>query len=41
MPIGCFVSTGRSLEQAIGRVKLVESLGYHSAFTTHIAAGSR
>jgi len=37
MPIGCFVSTGRSLEQAIGRVKLVESLGYHSAFTTHIA----
>jgi len=34
---GCFVSTGRSLEQAITRVKLAESLGYHSAFVTHIA----
>jgi alkanesulfonate monooxygenase SsuD/methylene tetrahydromethanopterin reductase-like flavin-dependent oxidoreductase (luciferase family) len=34
---GCFVSTGRSLEQAIDRVKLAESLGYHSAFVTHIA----
>jgi alkanesulfonate monooxygenase SsuD/methylene tetrahydromethanopterin reductase-like flavin-dependent oxidoreductase (luciferase family) len=34
---GCFVSTGRSLEQAIARVKLAESLGYHSAFVTHIA----
>jgi alkanesulfonate monooxygenase SsuD/methylene tetrahydromethanopterin reductase-like flavin-dependent oxidoreductase (luciferase family) len=37
MPTGCFVSTGRSLEQAIARVKLAESLGYHSAFVTHIA----
>jgi alkanesulfonate monooxygenase SsuD/methylene tetrahydromethanopterin reductase-like flavin-dependent oxidoreductase (luciferase family) len=34
---GCFVSTGRSLEQALARVKLAESLGYHSAFVTHIA----
>jgi alkanesulfonate monooxygenase SsuD/methylene tetrahydromethanopterin reductase-like flavin-dependent oxidoreductase (luciferase family) len=37
MPTGCFISTGRSLDQAIERVKLAESLGYHSAFTTHIA----
>jgi alkanesulfonate monooxygenase SsuD/methylene tetrahydromethanopterin reductase-like flavin-dependent oxidoreductase (luciferase family) len=37
VPTGCFVSTGRSLEEAIARVKLAESLGYHSAFTTHIA----
>lgn len=37
MPTGCFVSTGRSLEQAIERVQLAESLGYHSAFVTHIA----
>jgi alkanesulfonate monooxygenase SsuD/methylene tetrahydromethanopterin reductase-like flavin-dependent oxidoreductase (luciferase family) len=34
---GCFVSTGRSLEQAITRVRLAESLGYDSVFTTHIA----
>jgi alkanesulfonate monooxygenase SsuD/methylene tetrahydromethanopterin reductase-like flavin-dependent oxidoreductase (luciferase family) len=34
---GCFVSTGRSLEQAITRVRLAESLGYNSVFTTHIA----
>lgn len=37
MPTGCFISTGRSLEQALERVKLAESLGYHSAFVTHIA----
>jgi len=37
MPTGCFVSTGRSLDQAVERVKLAESLGYHSAFVTHIA----
>jgi alkanesulfonate monooxygenase SsuD/methylene tetrahydromethanopterin reductase-like flavin-dependent oxidoreductase (luciferase family) len=37
MPTGCFVSTGRSLDQALARVKLAESLGYHSAFVTHIA----
>lgn len=37
MPTGCFIATGRSLDQAIARVKLAESLGYHSAFVTHIA----
>ena len=37
MPTGCFISPGRSLEQAIDRVKLAESLRYHSVFTTHIA----
>jgi alkanesulfonate monooxygenase SsuD/methylene tetrahydromethanopterin reductase-like flavin-dependent oxidoreductase (luciferase family) len=37
MSIGCFISTGRSLDQATARVKLAESLGYHSAFVTHIA----
>src|SRR5580693_5344192 len=34
---GCFISTGRSLEQAIERAKLAESLGYESVYTTHIA----
>jgi alkanesulfonate monooxygenase SsuD/methylene tetrahydromethanopterin reductase-like flavin-dependent oxidoreductase (luciferase family) len=34
---GCFVSTGRSLEQAIERVQLAESLGYESVYTTHVA----
>lgn len=34
---GCFVSTGRSLEQAVERVRLAESLGYDSAYCTHIA----
>lgn len=33
---GCFVSTGRSLDQAIERVRLAESLGYDAAYTTHI-----
>jgi probable F420-dependent oxidoreductase len=37
MPTGCFVSTGRSLEQAIARARLAESLGYDSVFVTHIA----
>jgi probable F420-dependent oxidoreductase len=37
VPTGCFISTGRSLEQAIDRVKLAESLGYHPVFVTHIA----
>lgn len=37
MRTGCFISTGRSFEQAIERVKLAESLGYDSAFVTHIA----
>src|SRR5436305_10472990 len=29
---GCFISTGRSLEEAIERVKLAESLGYESVY---------
>lgn len=37
MRTGCFVSTGRSVDQAVARVKLAESLGYDSAFVTHIA----
>jgi alkanesulfonate monooxygenase SsuD/methylene tetrahydromethanopterin reductase-like flavin-dependent oxidoreductase (luciferase family) len=37
MATGCFVSTGRSLDDAIGRVQLAESLGYESAYVTHIA----
>jgi alkanesulfonate monooxygenase SsuD/methylene tetrahydromethanopterin reductase-like flavin-dependent oxidoreductase (luciferase family) len=37
VPTGCFISTGRSLHQAIDRVKLAEALGYHSVFVTHIA----
>jgi probable F420-dependent oxidoreductase len=34
---GCFISTGRSLQDAIERVRLAESLGYESAYVTHIA----
>jgi probable F420-dependent oxidoreductase len=34
---GCFISTGRSLEEAIARVQLAESLGYESVYVTHIA----
>ena len=37
MATGCFISTGRSLEEAIERVKLAESLGYESVYVTHIA----
>jgi F420-dependent oxidoreductase-like protein len=37
MTTGCFVSVGRSLEQAVERVRLAESLGYDAAFVTHIA----
>ena len=37
MPTGCFISPGRSFDRAIERVRLAESLGYHSVFTTHIA----
>src|SRR5271154_1544085 len=35
--LGCFISTGRSLEEAVERVKLAESLGYESVYVTHIA----
>jgi probable F420-dependent oxidoreductase len=37
MATGCFISTGRSLDAAIERVKLAESLGYEAAYVTHIA----
>jgi len=37
MGAGCFISTGRSLQTAIGRVRLAESLGYESVYVTHIA----
>ncbi len=37
MASGCFISTGRSLAQAIERVQLAESLGYESVYVTHIA----
>jgi alkanesulfonate monooxygenase SsuD/methylene tetrahydromethanopterin reductase-like flavin-dependent oxidoreductase (luciferase family) len=34
---GCFISTGRSLDDALERVKLAESLGYEAVYVTHIA----
>ncbi len=37
MATGCFVSTGRSLDEAVERVKLAESLGYESVYITHVA----
>jgi F420-dependent oxidoreductase-like protein len=37
MGVGAFVSTGRSLDQAVERAKLAESLGYESVWATHIA----
>jgi alkanesulfonate monooxygenase SsuD/methylene tetrahydromethanopterin reductase-like flavin-dependent oxidoreductase (luciferase family) len=37
VPRGCFISTGRSFEQAVERARLADSLGYHTVFTTHIA----
>jgi alkanesulfonate monooxygenase SsuD/methylene tetrahydromethanopterin reductase-like flavin-dependent oxidoreductase (luciferase family) len=35
--IGCFISPGRRLEDAVERVRLAESLGYETVYTTHIA----
>ncbi len=35
--LGTFISAGRSLDTAIERVRLAESLGYESTFVTHIA----
>jgi alkanesulfonate monooxygenase SsuD/methylene tetrahydromethanopterin reductase-like flavin-dependent oxidoreductase (luciferase family) len=35
---GCFITPRRSLEHAVEQVKLAESLGYESVYTTHIAA---
>jgi probable F420-dependent oxidoreductase len=37
MPLGCFLSPGRSFEQAIERVQRAEELGYDAAYVTHIA----
>jgi F420-dependent oxidoreductase-like protein len=37
LPLGTFISVGRSLDTALGRVRLAERLGYHSIFTTHVA----
>jgi len=37
MATGCFVSTGRSLDEALERVRLAESLGYESVYVTHVA----
>jgi probable F420-dependent oxidoreductase len=37
MGLGCFVSTGRSLDAAVERVRLAEELGYESVYVTHIA----
>jgi alkanesulfonate monooxygenase SsuD/methylene tetrahydromethanopterin reductase-like flavin-dependent oxidoreductase (luciferase family) len=34
---GCFISTGRSLDDAVERVKLAESLGYEAVYVTHLA----
>jgi F420-dependent oxidoreductase-like protein len=34
---GTFISVGRSLEQAVGRVGRAEALGYDSVYVTHIA----
>ena len=34
---GCFISTGRSLQDALERVKLAESLGYEAVYITHVA----
>ncbi len=36
MPVGSFISVGRSLPEAIERVQLAEQLGYASAYVTHI-----
>jgi alkanesulfonate monooxygenase SsuD/methylene tetrahydromethanopterin reductase-like flavin-dependent oxidoreductase (luciferase family) len=35
---GTFISVGKSLDQAIDRVKRAESLGYDSVYVTHVAA---
>ena len=37
MATGCFISTGRSLSQALERVALADSLGYEAVYTTHTA----
>ena len=37
MATGCFIPAGRSLDSAVERVKLAESLGYETVYVTHIA----
>src|SRR3954471_2985315 len=37
LPLGTFISVGRSLDIALDRVRLAEQLGYHSVYTTHAA----
>jgi F420-dependent oxidoreductase-like protein len=37
-PLACSLDPGRSLDQAVERVRLAESLGYDSVWVTHIAA---
>ena len=38
LALGSFISVGRDIATAIERAKLAESLGYESAYVTHIAA---
>jgi alkanesulfonate monooxygenase SsuD/methylene tetrahydromethanopterin reductase-like flavin-dependent oxidoreductase (luciferase family) len=37
MAVGCFVSSGRSLDTAVERVRLAQELGYESCYVNHIA----
>ena len=37
MALGCFVSVGRSMDQAVERVRLAEELGYEAVYVTHLA----
>jgi F420-dependent oxidoreductase-like protein len=37
LPVGTFISVGRSLDNALDRVRMAEQLGYHSVYTTHVA----
>lgn len=37
MGVGTFISVGRSLDTALGRVELAERLGYESVYVNHIA----
>src|SRR5215211_4123797 len=36
MGLGCFITPGRSMVQAVERVRLADELGYESCFATHI-----
>jgi probable F420-dependent oxidoreductase len=37
MSTGCFISPGRTIAGALERVRLAQSLGYETVYTTHIA----